>query len=88
MSPEEATAPLYEPTGTVWDEFLPIYVALAIPGVLRRGYTAPEVDAMEVPLVGTLLRVGARPRTPEEEAADMLRRRVEAEKAGLPMPEW
>lgn len=86
--PEQQTRPLVEETGTTWDEFLPIYAALAIPGVLRRGYTVPEVDAMEIPVVGALLRAGPRPLTAEEEAAEMLRKRVEAERLGLPPPEW
>lgn len=83
-----------EPTGSVWDEFLPIYAAMALPGPLRRGYVAAEVDAMEIPLVGSLLRVGHRPRTIEEDAHDMLRKRMEWEalppdvKAHTPMPSW
>lgn len=77
-----------EPTGTVWDEFLPIYAAMAIPGPLRRGYTMDEVDAMPMEVVGALMRVGPRQRTVEEDMADMLRRRVEAQRLGLPEPEW
>lgn len=87
-NPEDQQAPLVEDTGTTWDEFLPIYASMAIPGPLRRGYSSQEVDAMEVPVVGALMRVGSRPKTPEDEAADMLRRRVEAERLGLPAPDW
>lgn len=87
-NPEDVQAPLVEITGTVWDEFVPIYASMAIPGPLRRGYSSMEVDGMEVPVVGALMRVGSRPKTPEDEAADMLRRRVEAERLGLPAPDW
>lgn len=87
-APEDVQAPLVEQSGTTWDEFVPIYASMAIPGPLRRGYSTAEVDAMEVPVVGMLLRVGAAPKTAEDEAADMLRRRMEAERLGLPPPDW
>lgn len=77
-----------EPTGTAWDEFLPIYAALSIPNRWRRGYGSHEVDEWEVPVVGAMLRLGARPATIEDEAAEMMRRRMEADRLGLPSPEW
>lgn len=77
-----------EPTGTAWDEFLPIYAALSIPNRWRRGYASHEVDEWEIPVVGTMLRLGARPVTIADEAADMIRRRLEADRLGLPPPEW
>lgn len=43
---------------------------------------------MDIPVVGAMLRLGARPVTLEDEAADMMRRRLEAERLGLPPPEW
>lgn len=96
--PDEQERPLLEATGTWWDEVLPVYAAMAIPGPLRRGYTAPEVDLMEIPVVGALMRVGPRVASAEEEAHDMLRQRTEWEAAaadararGLPIPpppEW
>jgi hypothetical protein len=93
-SPEDDAPPLIEPTGTWWDELLPVYASLGIPGPLRRGYTLPEVDAMPIPVVGALLRMGHRPTTIEEQAADMLRRRIEWERlppelqAVTPPPDW
>lgn len=75
-------------TGTAWDEFLPIYAALSIPSKFGRGFAAGEVDAMEIPVVGAMLRLRSRPVTVEDEAVDMMRRRLEAERLGLPPPEW
>lgn len=61
---------------------------MAIPGPLRRGYTNVEVDAMPIPLVGILLRRGPAMPTIRDEAMSMMERRIEAERLGLPMPEW
>lgn len=70
-------------TGTLLDEFLPIYVALARPTAHHAGYSQAEVDAMDIAVVAAVLKAGADPRESEKAAAmDLTKRRMLAAKEG------
>lgn len=76
-------------SGTALDEFLPLYATLAMPTRQRPGYSQQEVDAMDLAVVATLLRVElVDTQDYESQAQAMLRRRLEAARAGGPAPSW
>jgi hypothetical protein len=70
-------------TGTALDEFLPIYVALAMPTKTHGALSPADVDAMDLSVVAALLGVGNADNL-EGEAAQLNAARLAAAAEGRP----
>lgn len=67
-------------TGTVLDEFTPVYRALAVATKLHGAMSPPEVDECDIPTVALLLGIGTDPGWDDmRQLAELGRRRAAGE---------